>query len=324
MKNVLITGGAGFVGRHMCKRFSEMNYQVFCVDNLVSESAKELENWPEHLKCTKNFTFINKDCRDYFKNEGKDKKFNLVIHLAAVVGGRAVIENSPIAVAEDLSIDAEMFNWAVKAKPDKLVFFSSSAAYPIKYQKDDSNKKHLSEDMITFESDIGMADLTYGWAKLTGEYLARLAHKNYGLDVVCYRPMSGYGEDQDEVYPFNGILKRVLRKENPIEIWSNSCRDFVYIEDCIDCMLNTMDKVNDGSGINIGTGKETYFKDLVKLMCKITNHDAEIKVLDDKPKGVYFRVADTNKMNKLGYNFNTKLEKGVKKSIDYLKTNKLY
>lgn len=324
MRNVLITGGAGFVGRHMCKRFSEMNYQVFCVDNLISESAKELENWPEHLKCTKNFTFINKDCREYFKNEGKNKKFNLVIHLAAVVGGRAVIENSPIAVAEDLSIDAEMFNWAVKAKPDKLIFFSSSAAYPIKYQKDDSNKKHLSEDMITFDSDIGMADLTYGWAKLTGEYLAKLAHQKYGLNVVCYRPMSGYGEDQDEVYPFNGILKRVLRKENPIEIWSNSCRDFVYIEDCIDCMLNTMDKVSDGNGINIGTGKETYFKDLVKLMCEITNHDADIKVLDDKPKGVHFRVADTKKMNNFGYNYKIDLREGIKKSINFLKTNKLF
>ena len=57
MKNVLITGGAGFVGRHMCKRFSDMNYQVFCIDNLVSESAKELDNWPEHLKCFKEFYF---------------------------------------------------------------------------------------------------------------------------------------------------------------------------------------------------------------------------------------------------------------------------
>ena len=316
MKNVLITGGAGFVGRHMCKRFYDMNYEVYCVDNLISESSKKIEDWPNHLKCP--IKIINKDCREYFKNEGKNKKFNLVIHLAAVVGGRAVIENSPIAVAEDLSIDAEMFNWAVKSKPDKLVFFSSSAAYPIKYQKDDENKKKLSEDMITFESDIGMADLTYGWAKLTGEYLARLAHKKYGLNIVCYRPMSGYGEDQDEVYPFIAILKRVLKKENPIEIWSNSYRDFVYIEDCIDCMLSTMDKINDGSGINIGTGIGTSFENLVKKMCQITNHDGEIKVLDDKPKGVYYRVADTKKMNNLGYEFSTTIEEGINNTINHL------
>ena len=59
-------------------------------------------------------------------------------------------------------------------------------------------------------------------------------------------------------------------------------------------------------------------------MCEITNHDAEIKVLDDKPKGVYFRVANTDKMNSLGYEFKTNLKEGINKSIKYLKTNELY
>ena len=120
---ILVTGGAGFVGRHMCKRFTDLGDTVICVDNLISESAKNLDNWPEHLKCNNNLQFINKDCRKYFKDEGKNEKFDLVIHLAAVVGGRAVIENSPIAVAEDLAIDSEMFNWAVKSKPKKNCIF---------------------------------------------------------------------------------------------------------------------------------------------------------------------------------------------------------
>ena len=317
---ILITGGAGFVGRHMCKRFTELNNQVICVDNLVSESAKSLENWPEHLKCNSNLTFINQDCRDYFKQEG-EKVFDLVIHLAAVVGGRAVIENSPIAVAEDLSIDSEMFNWAVRIKPKKIVFFSSSAAYPIKYQTANKDEQsELNEDMISFQTDIGMADLTYGWAKLTGEYLARLAHQNYGLDVVCYRPMSGYGEDQNNCYPFPSIINKVLNKENPIEIWSDSVRDFVYIEDCVDCLIKTMDSIHDGTAINMGTGIPTSFSTLVKKMCIELGHDnAEIKILDDKPKGVYYRVGDMTKCEELGYKYKTSLEEGIKITASYLK-----
>jgi len=67
----------------------------------------------------------------------------------------------------------------------------------------------LKEDMISFEGDIGMPDMTYGWAKLTNEYLAQLAYQKHGLKSVCYRPFSGYGEDQDDAYPFPSICRRV-------------------------------------------------------------------------------------------------------------------
>ena len=68
----------------------------------------------------------------------------------------------------------------------------------------------LKEDMISFDGDIGMPDMSYGWAKLTCEYLARLAYEKHGLKSICYRPFSGYGEDQDDAYPFPSICKRAL------------------------------------------------------------------------------------------------------------------
>lgn len=318
-QHVLITGGAGFVGRHMCKRFSELKCNVVCVDNLMSESCLEPNSWPPHLKCTPDyFTFINMDCREYFRDKSHVKP-NLIIHLAAIVGGRTTIENSPIDVGEDLSIDAEMFKWAVKTKPDKIVFFSSSAAYPIKFQKDDELKTKLSEDMINFNGDdIGIADLTYGWSKLTGEYLAKLAFEKYGLNIVCYRPFSGYGEDQNTAYPFPSILNRVLNKETPINIWSDTYRDFVYIEDVIDCLLQTMDLITDGSALNIGTGVETSFKVLAQQMCNICEHNSSINVLSNKPTGVFYRVSNTTYSESLGFTPKTSLEEGIKICSKYL------
>ena len=69
----------------------------------------------------------------------------------------------------------------------------------------------LTEDMISFDLELGMPDMSYGWAKLTCEYLARLAYEKHGLKSVCYRPFSGYGEDQDDTYPFPSICKRASR-----------------------------------------------------------------------------------------------------------------
>ena len=79
MKTILITGGAGFVGRHICKRFTDLKCNVLCIDNLMSESSLLPQYWPEHLKCDNQyFKFINMDCREYFKSENQEQ-FNLII-----------------------------------------------------------------------------------------------------------------------------------------------------------------------------------------------------------------------------------------------------
>ena len=70
--------------------------------------------------------------------------------------------------------------------------------------------------MIDLNQDIGIPDMSYGWAKITHEYLAKLAFEKYGINSVIYRPFSGYGEDQDDTYPFPSICKRILKIEAKI------------------------------------------------------------------------------------------------------------
>ena len=307
---VLVTGGAGFVGRHFCNALTARGDSVTCVDSLVSESAQHPETWADS-----SIVFVKDDCRNFFTNDSS--QWDLVIHLAAVVGGRANMEKFPIAVAEDLAIDASFFVWITKNKQNigHVIYFSSSAAYPIEFQQNNEHKCRLKEPMIDFET-LGMPDLTYGWAKLTGEYLARVTAEKYGVKIACYRPFSGYGEDQDEVYPFIGILKRVLKKENPVQIWSDSVRDFVHIDDIVKGVLETYPKITDGRGINLGSGKSTSFSDLVETMCRVAGHEATIQVLDDQPKGVFWRVADTTVAESLGFKPSTTLEEGILKAID--------
>lgn len=315
MKTHLITGGCGFVGRNMVKRFfNQTKDRIVFVDDLtvgthpstwLSEKSIRKNQNAEVFGEEERLIFVQTDAReifratdggtrDYFKQliDVEIDRFNYVFHFAAIVGGRATIDGDPIKVALDLSIDAEMFYWSTRHKPDHVLYPSSSAAYPVDLQTD----KHavaLKESDIDF-NNMGQPDMTYGWSKLTGEYLAKVTAQYYDIPVTCIRPFSGYGEDQDLTYPIPAIAARAARKENPFEVWGTGKqgRDFVHIDDVLDCTLAAMDKIKDGTAINIGQGKLTSFLDIIEIFTDFAGYKPEIKCLLDKPVGVHSRYCN--------------------------------
>jgi GDP-L-fucose synthase len=266
-----------------------------------------------------NFHYYAGDCRSWFKNH-LDTDFDYAFHLAAMVGGRAMIENNPLAVADDLSIDAEYWQWAVKTQPEKTIVFSSSAAYPIHLQRPE-HYLLLKEDMISFDEGLGMPDLTYGWAKLTHEYCARLAYEKHGLKSVTYRPFSGYGEDQDDTYPFPSICKRVLANQGAkaIGVWGTGrqMRDFIHIDDCIAGVLHTMDQIDDGSAINLSTGIFTSFVEFVQTAADILGFAPEVTGTSNTPEGVFARGGDSTLQKQLGFEYNLSFREGISRALSY-------
>src|SRR4030042_1384132 len=223
MKYHLVSGACGFVGRNFVKHIlKDSNDLVIMIDDLSigthpttwlednkSKKYKDIEIFGKEerlfywqLDFRKFLQKINEDSKYLEKQYGlKIERFGDALHVAAIVGGRAKIEGDPIAVALDLSIDAEFFYWIVSAKPERVLYPSSSAAYPIDLQRE-GTAIALSESDINIIGDrLGKPDFTYGWTKMTGEYLAHIAAKHYGISIVCIRPFSGYGEDQDLSYP---------------------------------------------------------------------------------------------------------------------------
>lgn len=314
---VLITGGCGFVGRRLVRRLVSLGAEITIVDNL--STGHHPLDWPAIVSIPESaVTFLHLDLRTYVKQAPCN--FDFVIHCAAVVGGRLTIEGDPLAVATDLAIDADLFNWLAKAerRPRRTVYFSSSAAYPIWLQTSEGART-LTESDISFASNVGVPDMTYGWAKLTGEFLAQHAINAYGLDVVVYRPFSGYGEEQDLTYPFPSIVRRVLNRERPIVVWGSGkqARDFIHIEDVVDAVMGSMLSLAPGNAMNIGSGIATSFAELAEACCAAVGHTAEIINDATKPEGVFFRVSDNSKMRKF-VSPKIALDQGIQLAVDYL------
>lgn len=336
MKYHLISGGCGFVGKNMVKRlYNTTKDRIIFIDNLLV--GKHPSEWIDMQQTgtiddieiygeDRRLFFIQDDFRNLLKSMTKDDqylqkkygfkfdKFSDVFHFAAIVGGRAVIDGDPMMVAQDLAIDAEFFYWICRHKPARALYPSSSAAYPVNLQTE-SHSIALSEADIDF-NNMGQPDMTYGWSKLTGEYLAKIAAEYYGVSVLCIRPFSGYGEDQDLTYPIPAIAQRVARREDPMTVWGTGKqgRDFVHIDDVMDCILLAMDHITDGTAINIGMGRLTSFLEIIEVLTKIAGYSPEVKCLLDKPVGVHSRYSNMDFVkNKLGWEAKISMEEGMKR-----------
>lgn len=247
------------------------------------------------------------DARQYFA--GSAPGYDLVVHAAAVVGGRQQIDGDPLSLAVNLELDAAMFRWAARTMPGRVVYLSSSAVYPVALQGPAGGV--LGEDAVTLDGPItGTPDALYGWAKLTGERLAGLA-RTEGLPVTVVRPFSGYGDDQDEVYPFPAMAARARAREDPFVIWGTGgqVRDFIHVDDICAAILAAAGAGIDGP-VNLGTGRGTSMLELAGMMCAAAGYQPELRPLPDKPSGVAYRVADVTRMRGF-YEPRTALGEGV-------------
>lgn len=334
----LVTGGCGFVGRHLIAKLQNRHEHLFIVDDLsTGRHPKEWLSGYSHenkgrldvfVRGGSTIRFAKSDAIDFFWRELSGdgilagEEIAEAYHLASIVGGRAVIDGDPLLVATDLAIDALFFRWVVRNKErmGRVLYASSSAAYPVDLQQTVGleGSVALREEMISFQGNIGKPDMTYGWSKLTGEYLATLAAERYGVHVACVRPFSGYGEDQDLTYPVPAIAYRAAGRENPMTVWGTGkqARDFVYIDDCIDAMFVIIEKISDGRGINVGTGSLTSFIEVARTFASLEGYQAEVKPLVDAPVGVQSRYCDPSVINALGWRPTTSLDAGFGKVLE--------
>jgi nucleoside-diphosphate-sugar epimerase len=285
----LVTGSAGFVGRHMVAELGRRGWTVDGVDLKTGD-----------------------DCLDVFRQE--DRIYHLIVHCAFHVGGRAAIDGEPRLLARNLQLDSSLFGWATQTGQGRVLYFSSSAAYPVLLQQRGLSNRLLEGD-IEFDAPE-LADGRYGLAKYVGELMAQAARES-GLAVSVVRPFSGYGEDQDTTYPFRAIVERARAQEDPFTIWGpgTQVRDWIHIDDVVEGALAVVESGTD-EPVNLCTGVGTSMLDLARMCCEQVGYEPRFAPQVNKPTGVAHRVGDPTRFHRwTGLTPKVTLEEGVRRAL---------
>jgi UDP-glucose 4-epimerase len=250
-KKVFVTGGAGFIGYHLCNKLSNLTDDLTIYDNL---SSGKMENVKDNPKAK----FVEGDILDV-KKLCSQPKADLIYHLAAQVVVPYSMENPLI----DFEINAKGTLCVLeKARKDdaKLVFASSAAIY--------GNPAQLPTS-----EDYGFHPFScYGLSKVVGEEYCQMYREQYGLDIVITRFANVYGLRCHGV--IHDFLEKLAKNPNKLEIigTGQQSRDLVHVSDVVELLtkVGSLESAN-GQTYNVGLGKTTKIIDLAKLMLQILN-----------------------------------------------------
>lgn len=284
LSTALVTGGAGFLGSHLARELQLRYDALDCVDLRSPESGP----WRRCLVA---------DVRTALPSL---PRYDAVFHLAAAVGGRAGIENGPLGVAANVTVDLAFFDYVARTRPARAAYLSSSAIYPAHpVGATDPSAVHVESDVHAKAAILGRPDGTYGWVKLTGEQLAQVVRERFDVPVLCYRPFTVYGPQQGVDYPVTAIAARALAREDPIILWGSGqqTRDFVFVDDAVAAIAATHDQDPPGGAVNICTGLAATFVDIANAAAAAVGYQPEIVGDCSKPAGVSRRVGSPDLLN---------------------------
>ncbi|MFL0195327.1 dTDP-glucose 4,6-dehydratase [Clostridium sp. WILCCON 0269] len=261
--NVLVTGGAGFIGRWVVKRLAEDNHRIWILDNLSNGSVNNLED----LQLIYPYiTFITGSIMDnHLLKALFVNKFNICYHLAASINVQGSIDD-PKSTFENDVIGSFNVLQQCKLNKTKFVYMSTCMVY-----SKASNKEGISESYPTRPAS------PYAAAKLAGEQLALSYYYAYGLPVTILRPFNTYGPYQKENSE-GGVISIFINKKLMNETLSiygdgSQTRDFLYVADCADFVVEAgYSEKSEGKVINAGSGFDISINELAKLITDKTEN----------------------------------------------------
>jgi UDP-glucuronate 4-epimerase len=310
--NVLVTGGAGFIGSHLVLKLLDKGHDVIVVDNLndyydVSLKEKRLSLFIDRVKFYKVDITDNTALKIVF-NENKIDK---ICHLAAQAGVRYSLENPFIYADTNYCGTVNIFEFAKQFEVKHVVFASTSSVYGL-------NKTPFTEDMKV-DTPISI----YSASKRACELLAHTYNYLFGLSVTCLRFFTVYGPFGRPDMALFKFTKNILADES-IDVYNKGDmkRDFTYVSDIVDGFLKCFGR----SGyeiFNLGAGKTTALMDYIKTLEKCLGKKAKMNLLPMQPGDVKETSADITKASKeLGFKPKIDVTTGVSNFVDWY--NKYY
>jgi dTDP-glucose 4,6-dehydratase len=318
--NILLTGGAGYIGSHTAVLLLNAGHKVFIVDNFCNSHASTISIIEKITE--KTLPYLEGDIRDtnLIIELLESRKIEAVVHLAGLKSVGESAERPLEYYANNVQGSISLLQAMQASGVDKLVFSSSATVY--------GSPQYLPID----EKHLVSAQSPYAASKIAADQIALSYHRSFDVPVTIIRPFNTFGPRQSLRAIIPTIVTQLIRDKN-IKLGSlYPTRDLTYIDDTTDAFLAAIKKKKDiGEIINIGSGFEISIKDLVIKILKITglrlNIKQENKRIRPKKSEVNRLFADTKKAKKLlnwspKYSKNYGFEKSLKKTIEWFSEKK--
>jgi UDP-glucuronate 4-epimerase len=314
--NILVTGGAGFIGSHVCERLLKGGHAVWAFDDLNEFYDPQIKrrNLRDIQALGRPFEFVQGDLLD---RTALDElcgrvKFDQVIHLAARAGVRPSLEAPALYQRVNVEGTVNVLEAARLHGTRKVILASSSSVYGV-------NSK------VPFaESDpIAQAISPYAASKLACESLGHVYHHIYGLDVVMLRFFTVYGPRQRPDLAIHKFA-RSIRAGKPIPVFGDgsTARDYTFIEDILQGIMACTQREFGYEIFNLGESQTVRLSRLIELLEGALGQKAIIQRLPAQPGDVPLTCADISKAReRLGYSPSVSIEKGIPLFVQWLKSN---
>ena len=305
-KNILITGGAGFIGSHIANELMESN-NITIIDNLSTGNIKNLKS-----KDHDNLNFIEGDICN-FNLDDLTCDIDYIFHLAAMASVPLSIERPEECNEINLNATVKLLKSATDNDVEKIVFSSSSAVYG-------ENK-----NMPLKETEPPMPKSPYASSKASCELYLKSFYESYGLKYTALRYFNVFGPKQDKNSQYSSVIPNfisALLEGKQAEIYGDGeqTRDFVYVGDIVKANIAASEADYNGI-INVASGKKLSVNRLYEIVKDTLGSDLEPKYLPERPRDIKHSLADISNMEKINLKIDSdNFESQLIETINWFKT----
>jgi GDP-L-fucose synthase len=310
-KNILVTGGAGFIGSNLIKALLQAGANVRAT---IHDKQPAIDD--------PGVEYLELDLTEHQACQAACKDMELVFLCAAQTSGAAVMESRPLAhLTPNLIMNARMLEAAHLAGVRKCLFISSNTVYPaVDYA--------VREDEAQF--DFFEKYFIVAWMKRFSEIMCQMYDSKikHPMKTVVVRPANSYGPydkfDWVTSHVLPALIRKVVERHTPIKVWGDGMdvKDFIYVHDLVEGMMLAMEKLDGFEPVNLASGKEVVLGEVLKMIMEIDGYrDAEIVYQSDKPSMIPRRLISTSKAkNLLGFTSRTSLRDGLAQTISWYRS----
>ena len=313
--NILITGGAGFIGSNLTDALLKHKHNVVCLDNFDGfyDPAIKRSNIRQALN-SPNYFLVEGDIRD---SDVLGKIFmqysiDIVVHLAAWAGVRPSLINPGLYYEVNLLGTLSVLEAMKKYNVNKMIMASSSSVYG-------NNDKIPFSENDTVDHPVS----PYAASKKAAELLSYTYSHLYGFDIFCMRFFTVYGPRQRPEMAVHQFVRKILKGET-IQLYGDgsSRRDYTYVDDIVQGLVNVLDRLKGYEIINLGESQPIALRDLISNIESILNRKAIIEWKPGQPGDTEVTFADISKAHRLlDYNPEFSIEKGLKDFVNWFLAN---